>query len=77
MEHTRYPIEEDRLLREPEVLKRVGMSRMTWRREVEAGNAPRPAKLTQSGKIVAWSEREISGWITRRLEARIPVTQAG
>lgn len=47
----------DRLLRLPEVLQLVGVSRSTWYRWIEAGRAPRPVKFFSGGSC--WRYRSI------------------
>ncbi|MBX9829547.1 MAG: AlpA family transcriptional regulator [Xanthobacteraceae bacterium] len=54
-----------RLLRLPEVLHRTGLSRSTVYRRMELGQFPKPYPL--GGRIVAWAESEIDGWIAERL----------
>jgi len=52
---------QDRFLREPEVLKLVGVSRMTLRRWEEAGLFPKRYKIGPN--TVAWKESEVLQWI--------------
>jgi len=59
----------DRLLRLPEVLARIPVSRPAWYRAIRHGLAPKPTKLLGS-RASAWSAREIDAWIERRLSAR-------
>lgn len=70
MERTEQITDSERLIRLPEVLTRVGMSRAAWYRAVADDEAPRPVKLTTNGRTVAWSLREVSEWIEGRLSAR-------
>ena len=56
-----------RLLRQPEVLHRVGLARSTIYRMMEAGTFPRPVKIGQ--RAVAWPESDIERWIAERPEA--------
>ena len=55
---------QDRFLREPEVLKLVGVSRMTLRRWEEADLFPKRYKL--GANSVAWKESELLYWIANR-----------
>lgn len=57
-----------RLLRQPEVLSRVSLSRMTIEREIAAGRFPRPIYPTLATK--AWRSDEIDAWIASRTQAR-------
>lgn len=51
----------DRLLRRPEVLKRVGFCRSSLYHHMSQGRFPRPIKIGQ--RSVAWSEQAIESWI--------------
>jgi prophage regulatory protein len=54
----------NKILREPELLKLVGLSRTTlWRRE-RAGDFPRRRKL--SSRSVGWVLSEVLQWIDQR-----------
>ena len=55
-----------RLLRIPEVLDRVALSRSTWLRAVKAGTAPAPLKI--SAGVSVWAEAQIDSWIDSRVE---------
>jgi len=48
---------EDRLLRLPEVLKRIPVSRARWYRGIERGEYPKPVSLGR--RAVAWRESDI------------------
>lgn len=52
--------EDDYLLRLPEVLKRVPVSRASWYRLVQRGEAPKPVHL---GNMALWRESTIRAWI--------------
>ncbi|MFU8858387.1 MAG: helix-turn-helix transcriptional regulator [Deferrisomatales bacterium] len=58
----------DRLLRLPQVLRLVPMSRSTLYERIRAGEFPAPAQLGSS-RCVAWSERRVQGYIAERLSA--------
>ena len=62
---------DDRLLREPEVEKLVGLKRTTiWKLECE-GQFPKRVKRSGSrGRAVAWSASEVARWIAERKAAR-------
>lgn len=57
----------ERFLREPEVLKLVGVSKVTLRRWEEAGLFPKRYKLGPHS--VAWKESEVLAWIANRPHA--------
>ena len=57
-----------RLLRLPDVLVRVGISRSAVYELVQRGAFPRPVKL--GTRCTAWVEREISAWIDVRIAER-------
>lgn len=54
-----------RLIRLPEVLSRVGLSRSTIYARIAEGSFPAPVRLGE--KSVAWAEASISNWIEERL----------
>ncbi len=56
-----------RILRMPEVLERVGLSRSTVWRLAQADQFPKPVKL--GGRAVGWIEEEIDAWIASRSRA--------
>jgi prophage regulatory protein len=58
----------DRILREPEVRKRVGLSHATIWRKVRNGDFPAPVRL--GPQSVGWIEREIDAWIAERAARR-------
>ncbi|WOX05969.1 helix-turn-helix transcriptional regulator [Microbulbifer pacificus] len=51
----------ERLVRLPEVLRLVGVSRSTWHRWIIAGKAPRPVKFFTGGS--AWRYRDIMAFL--------------
>jgi prophage regulatory protein len=54
----------DKIIREPELLKLVGLSRTTlWRRE-KAGDFPQRRQI--SSRSVGWLESEVLEWISSR-----------
>jgi prophage regulatory protein len=57
-----------RLLRQPELIAVVGLSRMTIEREIAAGRFPRPIYPTPATK--AWRSDEVDAWIASRTQAR-------
>jgi prophage regulatory protein len=54
-----------RLVRLPEVQRRVGLGRSTIYRWMAEGKFPRPVQL--GGYAVAWAEDEVENWIAARL----------
>jgi prophage regulatory protein len=57
----------DRLIRLPEVMRCVGLSRPAIYKHIAAGTFPRPIKI---GSASAWVGSEISGWIDARISER-------
>lgn len=55
--------EPERLLRMPEVLARIPVSRTTWLEGIQAGKFPQPVRLT--ARTLAWRERDINLLIRR------------
>lgn len=56
-----------RLLRLPEVLDRVALSKSTLYARVRDGSFPKPVHL---GTLSAWVESEIEGWINAQIATR-------
>ncbi len=60
--------ENDRVLRKPEVLLRVGLSDPSiWRRE-RLGQFPK--RISLGGKSVGWLASEINTWLEKKADAR-------
>ena len=57
-----------RLIRLPEVLRSVGLSRSEWYRQVSSGRAPQAVPLGE--RIRAWDEGEVQAFIADRIAAR-------
>ncbi len=55
---------ENRILRLPEVLNRIGVSRATLHRMVQAQTFPAPCKITS--KSTGWTSAQIDAWIAGR-----------
>ena len=55
---------ETQMLRAPEVMARVGLSRTTIWRRVRAGTFPAPLALGENS--IGWPAREISAWLESR-----------
>jgi prophage regulatory protein len=51
----------ERLLRLPEVVRTIGVSRATIYRYVDSGRLPPPVKL--SARCIAWRASEITAWM--------------
>jgi len=62
--------ERRRLIRLPEVLNSVGLSRSEWYRLISLGRAPRPVKLGE--RATAFVEAEVQAWIAARVKERSP-----
>ncbi|MBV2127968.1 helix-turn-helix transcriptional regulator [Arsukibacterium indicum] len=60
------------LLKLPEVLKKVPVSKTTWYAMVKSGEAPAAYKL--GPRSVAWSEDQINDWIRKRQPAANDLT---
>jgi prophage regulatory protein len=58
---------EERFLRLPEVITRVGLSRSQVYRLMERGAFPKSIKL--SSATAAWTASSINIWITERIQA--------
>ena len=54
---------QDRILRMPDVLEIVNVSRTTIWRQVKAGTFPAPVKL--SPRAVGWRKSEVDAWMNR------------
>jgi prophage regulatory protein len=57
-----------RLIRLPEVLQTVGLSRSEWYRLISIGKAPRSVPL--GARARGWDDIEVQGWIAERIAAR-------
>ena len=65
-------IETARFRRLPKVREYLGISRSTLLRAVEAGEFPRPVRLTTN--CVAWPAAEVEAWAAKRIAARDKAT---
>ncbi len=59
-----------KILRQPEVVERVGYSPMHLRRLEAAGVFPRRVKLSPGGTAVGWVEDEIEAYLEARVAER-------
>ena len=57
-----------RMIRLPEVKRRVGLARSTIYRLMGSGGFPKPHKL--GPRAIAWLEADIDGWIDAKLVDR-------
>jgi prophage regulatory protein len=57
------------LLRLPAVLSRVGVSKATLHRWMNAGMFPQSVALTPTRSTVAWSAAAVDAWIASKLAA--------
>ena len=57
-----------RLLRWREVSSRTALSRSGIYRAMETDDFPRPIRLSEDGRAVAWLEEEVMEWIEARIE---------
>lgn len=58
--------QQHRLIRLPDVLKRVGLSRSSVYARVQAGTFPSPIKMGHSS---GWVESEVQAWIEKQIAA--------
>lgn len=56
-----------RIIRLPDVVQRVGLSRATIYNKIKAGEFPKQIKL---GYASGWIESEIEGWISQHAASR-------
>lgn len=59
-----------RFLRRRQVEYLTGLSRSAIYAGIAAGTFPKPCALSESGRSVAWVEREVDAWIESRIAAR-------
>lgn len=60
-------MQKDRIIRIPEVLERVGLSRTTIYQKIKEGSFPKQLKL---GRTSGWLESEIDAWIQNLADKR-------
>jgi prophage regulatory protein len=63
------PPTERRVLRLPEVMRRVGLSRSTIWRQVRREEFPKPIPLSMNAQ--GWLEDEVSEWLAEKADRRI------
>lgn len=56
------------LIRLPQVLQMVPVSKTTWYAMIKANEAPRPVDL--GPRSVAWVKEDIENWIQQKADAR-------
>jgi len=60
--------QEERILRKPELIKKIGLSDVTiWRME-KSGNFPK--RFSLGGKAVGWLRSEVEIWINQKVAMR-------
>ena len=64
------PINKNTLLRIGKVAEACSISRAYIYQLSKAGKFPKPVKLIEEGKAVAWVAKEIEEWIDSRIAAR-------
>ena len=64
------PINKSTLLRIGKVAEACSISRAYIYQLSKAGKFPKPVKLIEEGKAVAWVAKEIEEWIDSRIAAR-------
>jgi prophage regulatory protein len=67
MKDFKSPTPREILLRLPDVMERVGLSRSAIYAAMAEGEFPRPVRLTK--RAVAWPASAIDAWITARVTA--------
>ena len=60
-------MQKDRIIRLPEVLERVSLSRTTIYQKIQEGSFPKQLKL---GRTSGWLESEIDAWIEKLANSR-------
>lgn len=60
---------DEKIIRLPEVINRVGLSRATIYNKVKDGSFPQQIKL---GRLSGWVESEIQTWINQQIRASRP-----
>ncbi len=65
----------DRLIRKRELESICGLTERQLRRLEDAGRFPKRVVIDPDGRAVAWSEREVRGWVAERLANRERVTE--
>jgi len=55
------------VIRLPEVLRRIGISRSKLYADVKSGEFPSPISL--GARAVGWLDTDVDGWIASRVEA--------
>lgn len=67
---TELPKRPQRLIRKHELPQYVGVNRTAIDEMVAAGTFPRPIRLTDAGRHVAWLEGDIVAWQLKRAAER-------
>ena len=60
----------NRLYRFRDLPQVVGLKRTQIQKLIDEGKFPRPIKLSDGGRAVAWLEEDLSRWQTQRVAAR-------
>ncbi|CCG40109.1 helix-turn-helix transcriptional regulator [Magnetospirillum molischianum] len=60
-------VPDERFLRLPEVLSKVGLSRATVYAKIKDGDFPAPLRLF-GGPYVAWKQTDVLNWMGRQIE---------
>lgn len=64
---------DEKIIRLPEVMQRVGLSRATIYNKVKDGSFPAQIKL---GRLSGWVESEVQTWISNQIKASRPAQAA-
>jgi prophage regulatory protein len=67
----------NRIFRRSELPPLVGLRRTQIDELISKGEFPRPIKLSDSGRAIAWLEADLAAWQAKRVAARdaVPPTQ--
>lgn len=57
----------DRIMRLPEVLAKIGISRSTLYRAVSGGEFPKPIRLGR--RAIGWNQPAVDAWLASRVAA--------
>jgi predicted DNA-binding transcriptional regulator AlpA len=59
-----------RLIRRREVLEMISMRRNALHAAVDRGDFPKPIRIFEHGRVLAWDLDEVETWLASRFEMR-------
>jgi predicted DNA-binding transcriptional regulator AlpA len=59
-----------RLIRRREVLELLTMRRNALHEAIDRGDFPKPIKIFEHGRVLAWDADEVETWLAARFEMR-------